>query len=204
MAKKNELNDNQMNLFGEKKEIDTVKEVSLVNNILPTIQVNSKEVINPIKDFLQAKEVNSFEVTGQVKMTREEFINSIPAEDRFVSISAIDDKTVIVTLIPEDGSLTLKGMKELFPALVTQAQKMKDLEIIDSIDNMALIEKLENIIEGKKIAAIKELDIKKIDSKIDNDISDLNSINIDDEIFENEDKSVEKVELKTKAKKLKV
>lgn len=205
MAKKIELNENQMGLFDKQVEPENIIEVALTNNIVPKVQEDLKEVSNPIKDFLQAKEVTSVEVSGQVKMTRDDFINSVPSEDRFVSISSIDDKFVTVTIIPEDGSLTLKGMKELFPELVTQVQKIKDLEIIDSIDNMALIEKLENIIEGKKIAAIKELDIKKIDSKIDSDIAsigDLNSINIEDEVYE--EKVEEKVEQKSKRNTLKV
>lgn len=205
MAKKIELNENQMGLFDKQVEQENIIEVALTNNIVPKVQEDLKEVSNPIKDFLQAKEVTSVEVSGQVKMTRDDFINSVPSEDRFVSISSIDDKFVTVTIIPEDGSLTLKGMKELFPELVTQVQKIKDLEIIDSIDNMALIEKLENIIEGKKIAAIKELDIKKIDSKIDSDIAsigDLNSINIEDEVYE--EKVEEKVEQKSKRNTLKV
>lgn len=205
MAKKIELNENQMSLFDQKEEVENIKEVSLINNVFPKVEEDLKEVTNPIKDFLQSKETSSFEVSGQVKMTREDFINSIPSEDRFVSISSIDDKFVTVTLIPEDGSLTLKGMKDLFPDLVTQPQKMKDLEIIDSIDNMALIEKLENIIEGKKIASIKEIDIKKIDSKIDSDIKsigDLNSIEIEEDIYE--EKIEDKVEQKPKKNTLKI
>lgn len=200
MAKREVNNENQMNLF-DANENNITQEVSFVNEVLPTFE-NKVETNSTIKDFLISKENNSIEISGQVKMTRDDFINSIPSEDRFVSIPKIDDNTVTVTAIPEDGSLTLRTMKENFPTFVTQVQKMKELEIIDSMDNMALLEKLENIIEGKKIASIKENDIKKIDSKISSEIAnigDLNSINIDEDSFD--DKVEVEVEKKEKNKK---
>lgn len=202
MANKNEINENQMSLFNIK---DNIKE-DLVN-------VNSQieESIyssNPIQEFLNAKENISIEISDQVKMTMEEFINSTPAEDRFVSISKIEAEadTVMVTLIPEDGSITLKTMKEIFPDFVTQPQKINEFEITDSMDNIALIEKLEKIIEGKKIASIKEkASIKDIDSEINRDISgigDLNSINIDEDCYD--DKVEVEADLKNKPKKNKL
>lgn len=204
MANKNEINENQMSLFNIK---DNIKE-DLVN-------VNSQieESIyssNPIQEFLNAKENISIEISDQVKMTMEEFINSTPAEDRFVSISKIEADTVMVTLIPEDGSITLKTMKEIFPDFVTQPQKINEFEITDSMDNIALIEKLEKIIEGKKIASIKEnASIKDIDSEINRDISgigDLNSINIDEDCYDDKVEVEVEVEadLKNKPKKNKL
>lgn len=200
MAKKNEINENQMSLFNIK---DNNKE-DLVNVNSQTEE--STYSPNPIQEFLNAKENVSIEISEQVKMTMEEFINSTPAEDRFVSISKIEADTVMVTSIPEDGSITLKTMKEIFPDFVTQPQKINEFEITDSMDNIALIEKLEKIIEGKKIASIKEkASIKDIDSEINRDISgigDLNSINIDEDCYD--DKVEVEADLKNKPKKNKL
>lgn len=191
MAKNIKSNENQMDLFSvpadNESTLKTVeptleKVVAVETPVIktPVAEVVVPEVIdsvssnNAIKDFLQAKEVTVeseetivLEISGQLKFSREGFVNSIPVESRFVSLSLADDNVVIVTPYQEDGSLTLKSMKESFPGFVTQLQKVNENTFIDSVDNMALLDRLENIIEGKKIAVMKEgIDIKQIDAEI--------------------------------------
>jgi hypothetical protein len=172
--------------------------------VAPIVEDSAKN--NSIKDFLQAKDVNvetevsvSLEISGQLRFSRDGFINSIPVESRFVSLSLANDNVVVVTPYQEDGSLTLKLMKENFPGFVTQLQKVNDNTFIDSIDNMDLLDKLENIIEGKKIASMKSgIDTKQIDAEI-TFIGKLESGEV--EVLDDE---VPTVETKIDAKKVKI
>lgn len=193
MAKNIKSNENQMDLFNVpadkvetlqtveptlEKKVEIAVEAPVIT--APVSEVVAPEVINSvssnnaIKDFLQAKEVTVkseetivIEISGQLKFSRDGFVNSIPVESRFVSLSLADDNVVIVTPYQEDGSLTLKSMKESFPGFVTQLQKVNENTFIDSVDNMALLDRLENIIEGKRIASMKDgIDIKQIDAEI--------------------------------------
>lgn len=156
MAKNKEsVDQNQMSLFD--KVTDDVKFVEIVKEsqlIAEEIKVASVENSDSITTFLKSKDV-SFEISGQVEMTREDFTNSTPENSRFVSISIIPNDKVLVTPSQEDGSLTLKIMKDNFPGYVTQLQRVTDSTFIDSFDNLNLLERLENIIEGKTIATIK-------------------------------------------------
>lgn len=193
MAKNIKSNENQMDLFNVpadkvetlqtveptlEKKVEVAVEAPVitapVSEVLAPEVINSVSSNNAIKDFLQAKEVTVeseetivLEISGQLKFSRDGFVNSIPVESRFVSLSLADDNVVIVTPYQEDGSLTLKSMKESFPGFVTQLQKVNENTFIDSVDNMALLDRLENIIEGKRIASMKDgIDIKQIDAEI--------------------------------------
>lgn len=219
MAKNIKSNENQMDLFsGTSDKVETLKtveqnlekavEVTIeapvmkapVAAIIVSDEVSSVMSNNGIKDFLQAKEETiSLEISGQLKFSRDGFLNSIPVESRFVSLSVADDNVVIVTPYQEDGSLTLKSMKESFPGFVTQLQKVNENTFIDSVDNMDLLDKLENIIEGKRIVLMRDgIDIKKIDAEI-LFIDKLESGEV--EILDDEVQKVESI--KTEPKKIK-
>ena len=225
MAKNIKSNENQMDLFsGTSDKVETLKTVeqnlekavevtieapvmkSPVAAIIVSDEVSSVMSNNGIKDFLQAKEETiekeetiSLEISGQLKFSRDGFVNSIPVESRFVSLSVADDNVVIVTPYQEDGSLTLKSMKESFPGFVTQLQKVNENTFIDSVDNMDLLDKLENIIEGKRIVLMRDgIDIKKIDAEI-LFIDKLESGEV--EILDDEVQKVESI--KTEPKKIK-
>ena len=125
-----------------------------------------------IQTFLKAKEetvaaeeVKPFvEIAGQVKMDAISFSQSIPDENRFVSLSLHSDM-VIITPIPEDGSLNLKAMKENYPTFVTQVQKVTEDSIPDPIANLEFLDKLRTIVEGKLKAGI-QFDSKEVDKEM--------------------------------------
>lgn len=177
MAKK-KLDENQMDLFKdaqvfeEKVELTNVApEATIVAEKAPEQVVEVKSETG-IRDFLIAKEETiavakvDIEIAGQELMTREQFINSVPVESRFVSLSTTNENEVLVTQLPEDGSLNLKSLKEKLPNYVTQLQKVDENTLIDSFDNIALLEKLEKLVTARKMVAIKDLDLKQIDSEI--------------------------------------
>ncbi len=177
MAKK-KLDENQMDLFKnaqvfeEKVELTNVAPEATIVSEKATEQVVEVKSETGIRDFLIAKEENiavakvDVEIAGQELMTREQFINSVPVESRFVSLSTINENEVLVTQFPEDGSLNLKTLKEKLPNYVTQLQKVDENTLIDSFDNIALLEKLEKLVTARKMVAIKDLDLKQIDSEI--------------------------------------
>lgn len=177
MAKK-KLDENQMDLFKnaqvfeEKVELTNVASEATIVSEKATEQVVEVKSETGIRDFLIAKEENiavakvDVEISGQELMTREQFINSVPVESRFVSLSTINENEVLVTQFPEDGSLNLKTLKEKLPNYVTQLQKVDENTLIDSFDNIALLEKLEKLVTARKMVAIKDLDLKQIDSEI--------------------------------------
>jgi len=177
MAKK-KLDENQMDLFKnaqvfeEKVELTNVASEATIVSEKATEQVVEVKSETGIRDFLIAKEENiavakvDIEISGQELMTREQFINSVPVESRFVSLSTINENEVLVTQFPEDGSLNLKTLKEKLPNYVTQLQKVDENTLIDSFDNIALLEKLEKLVTARKMVAIKDLDLKQIDSEI--------------------------------------
>lgn len=177
MAKK-KLDENQMDLFKnaqvfeEKVELTNVEPEATIVSEKATEQVVEVKSETGIRDFLIAKEENiavakvDVEIAGQELMTREQFIKSVPVESRFVSLSTINENEVLVTQFPEDGSLNLKTLKEKLPNYVTQLQKVDENTLIDSFDNIALLEKLEKLVTARKMVAIKDLDLKQIDSEI--------------------------------------
>lgn len=182
MAKKNKNeNTNQLDLFGE--PVQSAPEVVAVQPVVtapvvvePVTVAPIAEVVKPVVEvkepvvettsvqaFLKGKteEVEApalVEIAGQVKMTELEFTTSLAVENRFVSLS-IHSPMVIVTPIPEDGSLNLKTMKEQFPTFVTQVQKVNDLG--DQFANVEFLEKLKNMVDSKKKLA-KTVDEKEI------------------------------------------
>lgn len=177
MAKK-KLDENQMDLFKdaqvfeEKVELTNVSPEATIVSEKATEQVVEVKSETGIRDFLIAKEENiavakvDVEIAGQELMTREQFINSVPVESRFVSLSTTNENEVLITQLPEDGSLNLKILKEKLPNYVTQLQKLDENTLIDSFDNIALLEKLEKLVTARKMVAIKDLDLKQIDSEI--------------------------------------
>jgi len=177
MAKK-KLDENQMDLFKdaqvfeEKVELTNVAPEATIVSEKATEQVVEVKSETGIRDFLIAKEENiavakvDVEIAGQELMTREQFINSVPVESRFVSLSTTNENEVLITQLPEDGSLNLKILKEKLPNYVTQLQKLDENTLIDSFDNIALLEKLEKLVTARKMVAIKDLDLKQIDSEI--------------------------------------
>ncbi len=187
MAKKNKNeNINQLDLFGEGP---SVQETSVPETVAVTPVASSPvvvepvvvapvvaEVVKPVEEVKEAvvvenNSVQAFlkgkteaeapalvEIAGQVKMTEQEFTTNLAVENRFVSLS-IHSPMVIVTPIPEDGSLNLKTMKEQFPTFVTQVQRVNDLG--DQFANMEFLEKLKNMVDSKKKLA-KTVDEKEI------------------------------------------
>ncbi len=179
MAKK-KLDENQMDLF---KDAQVFEEKAELTNVVPEATIVAEKATEQeqvmevksetgIRDFLIAKEETiavakvDIEIAGQELMTREQFINSVPVESRFISLSTTNENEVLVTQLPEDGSLNLKILKEKLPNYVTQLQKVDENTLIDSFDNIALLEKLERLVTARKIAAIKDIDLKQIDSEI--------------------------------------
>lgn len=171
--------------------------------------VDEKPTVNEdIQSFLKSKEepaqaeVKQFvEIAGQVKMDAITFSQSIPDENRFVSLSLHSDM-VIITPIPEDGSLNLKAMKDNYPTFITQVQRVTEDSIPDPIANLEFLDKLRTIVEGK-LKAGKQFDSKEVEaemafiSKIDQ-----GDVDFDADEVSTEEPSVEKQEVK--AKKLKM
>lgn len=190
---KNKADENQLDLFSM-APVEAKPEVASVAPVVVEAVIEAKpvvvEVAAPVTDiksvveqpletqkdsiqtFLKAKEetiaaeeVKPFvEIAGQVKMDAISFSQSIPDENRFVSLSLHSDM-VIITPIPEDGSLNLKGMKENYPTFVTQVQKVTEDSIPDPIANLEFLDKLRTIVEGKLKAGI-QFDKKEVDKEM--------------------------------------
>lgn len=154
----------------ESKPHDSLTVVKEVTPNLVSAQVEVSPVNEGIKSFLKAKEeevseVKQFvEIAGQVKMDAISFSQSIPSENRFVSLSQHSDM-VIITPIPEDGSLNLKTMKDNYPTFVTQVQRVSEDFIPDPISNLEFLDKLRTIVEGK-MKASKQFDGKEIEAEM--------------------------------------
>lgn len=128
-----------------------------------------KEIQTPVVDKV---EENLPEIAGQVKTDIYNFVSDISYETRFVSL-AFDSDVVIITPYSEDNSITLKDIKELYPSFVTQLQKVTGEKILDASDNMNFIEKLQTIIDSKKLnmaVALKAKEVKELDSFIDEQV----------------------------------
>lgn len=191
---KRRIDENQLDLFAQgTKEVESVVPAPVAaqpfieNPVVVAAEpvIAKVEVVEPksVQTFLKEKEVEvesvkpvMVEVVGQVKMTENEFIMSIPDENRFVSLSMHSDM-VIITPIPEDGSLNLKLMKEQYPTFVTQVQKINDLG--DQFANIEFLDKLKDLADGKKKAG-KTLDSKEVEAEI-NFIDKLESGEIEEE-----------------------
>jgi len=157
---------------------DILKSVDKKEENIPAVSELKAEksvVSDSIQGFLKNKEESvtvkddqpsnaMIEIVGQIKMDVNTFITNIPDENRFVSLSMHSDM-IIITPIPEDGSITLKNMKEMYPTFVTQAQKLNDESILSSEDNMQLLDKLQTIVDGKRKIG-KNLDNKAIENEI--------------------------------------
>lgn len=138
---------------------------SVVEQPLETQKDSIQTFLKAKEETIAAEEVKSFvEIAGQVKMDAISFSQSIPDENRFVSLSLHSDM-VIITPIPEDGSLNLKAMKENYPTFVTQVQKVTEDSIPDPIANLEFLDKLRTIVEGKLKAGI-QFDKKEVDKEM--------------------------------------
>lgn len=138
---------------------------SVVEQPLETQKDSIQTFLKAKEETIAAEEVKSFvEIAGQVKMDAISFSQSIPDENRFVSLSLHSDM-VIITPIPEDGSLNLKAMKENYPTFVTQVQKVTEDSIPDPIANLEFLDKLRTIFEGKLKAGI-QFDKKEVDKEM--------------------------------------
>lgn len=130
-----------------------------------TVSENIQSFLKAKEETVEAAEVKPFvEIAGQVKMDAIAFSQSIPDENRFVSLSLHSDM-VIITPIPEDGSLNLKAMKDNYPTFVTQVQKVTEDSIPDPIANLEFLDKLRTIVEGKLKAGI-QFDSKEVDKEM--------------------------------------
>lgn len=130
-----------------------------------TVSENIQSFLKAKEDTVEAAEVKPFvEIAGQVKMDAVTFAQSLPTENRFVSLSQHSDM-IIITPIPEDGSLTLKGMKENYPTFVTQVQKVSEDFIPDALSNLEFLEKIRTIVDGKIKASI-HIDSKQVEKEM--------------------------------------
>lgn len=130
-----------------------------------TVSENIQSFLKAKEETVEAAEVKQFvEIAGQVKMDAIAFSQSMPTENRFVSLSQHSDM-VIITPIPEDGSLTLKSMKDNYPTFVTQVQKVSEDFIPDALSNLEFLDKIRTIVEGK-IKASKQFDTKEVEAEM--------------------------------------
>lgn len=212
--------ENQLDLFSM-APVEAKADVAPVTEVAPVVVAEAKavelvvapavvaEVVKPatvsenIQSFLKAKEdtveaaaVKPFvEIAGQVKMDAVTFAQSLPTENRFVSLSQ-HSEMVIITPIPEDGSLTLKGMKENYPTFVTQVQKVSEDFIPDALSNLEFLEKIRTIVEGKLKAGI-QFDKEAVDKEmafIGN--IDQGDVDFDEPSVESDEPAVEKPKAK--------
>lgn len=195
-------------VVAESKPVEVVVAPVAVVAQIEEIEKPLAKVSEDIQSFLKAKEESSevkqfVEIAGQVKMDAIAFSQSLPDENRFVSLSQHSDM-VIITPIPEDGSLTLKSMKDNYPTFVTQVQRVTEDSVPDAITNLEFLDKLRTIVEGKMKAG-KNVDSKEVEAemafigRIDQGEVDFDADEITAEAAE---PSVEKPEVK--AKKLKM
>lgn len=154
-------------VVAEAKPVEVVVAPVVVAEVVKpaTVSENIQSFLKAKEDTVEAAEVKPFvEIAGQVKMDAIAFAQSLPTENRFVSLSQHSDM-IIITPIPEDGSLTLKGMKENYPTFVTQVQKVSEDFIPDALSNLEFLEKIRTIVDGKIKASI-QLDSKQVEKEM--------------------------------------
>jgi hypothetical protein len=147
--------------------IKSEEPVAVVDTVVKsaTVSENIQSFLKAKEETVEATDVKPFiEIAGQVKMDAITFSQSMPTENRFVSLSQHSDM-VIITPIPEDGSLTLKAMKENYPTFVTQVQKVTEDFIPDALSNLEFLDKIRTIVEGKIKAGI-QFDSKEVDKEM--------------------------------------
>lgn len=151
----------------EAQVVKSEEPVAVVDTVVKsaTVSENIQSFLKAKEETVEATEVKPFvEIAGQVKMDAITFSQSMPTENRFVSLSQHSDM-VIITPIPEDGSLTLKSMKENYPTFVTQVQKVSEDFIPDALSNLEFLDKIRTIVEGKIKAGI-QFDSKEVDKEM--------------------------------------
>jgi hypothetical protein len=164
-----------------------------------TVSENIQSFLKAKEETVEAAEVKPFiEIAGQVKMDAITFSQSMPTENRFISLSQHSDM-VIITPIPEDGSLNLKAMKENYPTFVTQVQKVSEDFIPDALSNLEFLDKLRTIVDGKAKAS-KNLDSEEIAALEKAFISNIDEGDVDfdeEPSVEADEPTVEKPKAKT-------
>jgi hypothetical protein len=184
-------------VVAEAKPVEVVVAPVVAEVIKPaTVSENIQSFLKAKEDTVEAAEAKPFvEIAGQVKMDAVTFAQSLPTENRFVSLSQ-HSEMVIITPIPEDGSLTLKGMKENYPTFVTQVQKVSEDFIPDALSNLEFLEKIRTIVEGKLKAGI-QFDKEAVDKEmafIGN--IDQGDVDFDEPAVESDEPAVEKPKAK--------
>ncbi len=185
-------------VVAEAKPVEVVVAPAVVAEVVKpaTVSENIQSFLKAKEDTVEAAAVKPFvEIAGQVKMDAVTFAQSLPTENRFVSLSQ-HSEMVIITPIPEDGSLTLKGMKENYPTFVTQVQKVSEDFIPDALSNLEFLEKIRTIVEGKLKAGI-QFDKEAVDKEmafIGN--IDQGDVDFDEPSVESDEPAVEKPKAK--------
>lgn len=185
-------------VVAEAKPVEVVVAPAVVAEVVKpaTVSENIQSFLKAKEDTVEAATVKPFvEIAGQVKMDAVTFAQSLPTENRFVSLSQ-HSEMVIITPIPEDGSLTLKGMKENYPTFVTQVQKVSEDFIPDALSNLEFLEKIRTIVEGKLKAGI-QFDKEAVDKEmafIGN--IDQGDVDFDEPSVESDEPAVEKPKAK--------
>jgi len=185
-------------VVAEAKPVEVVVAPAVVAEVVKpaTVSENIQSFLKSKEDTVEAAAVKPFvEIAGQVKMDAVTFAQSLPTENRFVSLSQ-HSEMVIITPIPEDGSLTLKGMKENYPTFVTQVQKVSEDFIPDALSNLEFLEKIRTIVEGKLKAGI-QFDKEAVDKEmafIGN--IDQGDVDFDEPSVESDEPAVEKPKAK--------
>lgn len=185
-------------VVAEAKPVEVVVAPVVVAEVVKpaTVSENIQSFLKAKEDTVEAAAVKPFvEIAGQVKMDAVTFAQSLPTENRFVSLSQ-HSEMVIITPIPEDGSLTLKGMKENYPTFVTQVQKVSEDFIPDALSNLEFLEKIRTIVEGKLKAGI-QFDKEAVDKEmafIGN--IDQGDVDFDEPSVESDEPAVEKPKAK--------
>lgn len=174
MAKNNKLDENQLDMFANLAPSAEVLATPVVEKVSPVVVnetvVEKKSVEVPVEMPKAAAPIEKApEIAGQVKTDVNSFITDIPYESRFVSLS-LDSKSMMITPLSEDGSITLKDMKELYPNHVTQIQKVGNDSIVDAHDNMIFLEKLQNMVDSKKLNLAVSSKGKDMDKGIDEEV----------------------------------
>lgn len=185
-------------VVAEAKPVEVVVAPVVVAEVVKpaTVSENIQSFLKAKEDTVEVAAVKPFvEIAGQVKMDAVTFAQSLPTENRFVSLSQ-HSEMVIITPIPEDGSLTLKGMKENYPTFVTQVQKVSEDFIPDALSNLEFLEKIRTIVEGKLKAGI-QFDKEAVDKEmafIGN--IDQGDVDFDEPSVESDEPAVEKPKAK--------
>ena len=175
MAKNNKLDENQLDMFANPTPSAEVLVTPVVDKVAPVVAKETIVEPKAVELNIEAQKVSAPvvekapEIAGQVKTDVDNFITDIPYESRFVSLS-LDSKSMMITPLSEDGSITLKDMKELYPTHVTQIQKVGNDSIIDAHDIMMFLEKLQNMVDSKKLNLAVSSKGKDIDKGIDEEV----------------------------------